>query len=227
MTLGDLAVALNQNVAQLNAHMRNAAMHSAQKLDDIAKVGNGYYLEAKRFIRAFDEQRGLRYRPATISLSVAVGGAGNPTTGGQATFRISQTEDFLVQSIRTFIVMNAMQTEPSVDAELGLANGGSNVMVPSERIIMKAANTRLTLLNFDTKVPIMENEGVGFATLCPEAGGAPMIFQPDIVPGFIIPHNVTLAAQFAMQSTDAMFTTASTNYGVTLTGQYISRERVG
>jgi len=220
MTLGDLAVALNQNVAQLNAHMR-AANQAGPHMDDIAKVGNGFYLEAKRFVRSFDEQRGLRYRPATISLSVAVGGAGNPTSGGTATFRISQTEDFLVQSIRTFIVMNDIPNEPAAPANLA----GSTTV--KDRIIAKAANCRINLLNNDTKVPITENEGLSFAAICPQADGDVMEFQPDIVPGFIIPHNVTLAAQFALQSTNALFTTASSNYGITMTGLYISRERIG
>lgn len=208
--LGAAAAQLNQNVAQLNAHMRAA-------VDGAAQAINGYYLEAKRFLRAFDENRGLRYRAATISLSATIVGAGTAASGA-ADFRIAQNEDFLVKSIRGFIVNNALTSEPAVVGNLA---GSTTVL---DRIIAKASNCRVTLLNKDTKVPYTENEGISLASIMPEAGGAPMIFGPDIVPGFILPHNMTVQAQFALQSASAFFNTASTSYGVTLTGLYVSRE---
>jgi len=208
--LGAAAAQLNQNVAQLNSHMRAA-------VDGAAQAINGYYLEAKRYVRAFDENRGLRYRAATISLSATIVGAGTAASGS-ADFRIAQNEDFLVKSIRGFIVLNDLASEAATFANLA----GSTSVV--DRLAARAANCRVTLLNKDTKVPYTENEGIGLATLTPEAGGQPMVFQPDVVPGFILPHNMTVQAQFALQSANAFFNTASTSYGITLSGIYVTRE---
>lgn len=208
--LGQILGAVNQNMQQMNANLRQMGDNAAQSI-------SGYYLEAKRFVRSFDEQRGLRYRPSTITLSATIVGAGTAASGA-ADFRVAQNEDFLVQSIRGFVMLNDMTNEPAAPANMAGCN------TAQDRIIAKAANTRLTLLNKDTKVPIMENEGLSLATICPEAGGEIMIFQPNIVPGFIIPHNVTMQVQFALQSANAFFNTASTSYGITMTGVYMSRE---
>jgi len=208
--LGQVVQAMNQNMAQMNANLR-------QMGDGAASAINGYYIEAKRFLRSFDEQRGLRYRPSTITLSSTIVGAGTATSGS-ADFRVAQNEDFLVQSIRGFVLLNDQANEPAAPANL---SGSTTVQ---DRIIAKAANVRVTLLNKDTKVPIFENEGLSLATFCPEAGGEVLVFQPNIVPGFIIPHNVTMQVQFALQSANAFFNTASTSYGITMTGLYMSRE---
>lgn len=208
--LGQVVQAMNQNMAQMNANLR-------QMGDGASSAINGYYIEAKRFVRSFDEQRGLRYRPSTITLSATIVGAGTAASGA-ADFRVAQNEDFLVQSVRGFLMLNDIVNEPAAPANLAGCN------TAQDRIIAKAANTRVLLLNKDTKVPIMENEGLSLATICPEAGGDVMVFQPNIVPGFIIPHNVTMQVQFALQSANAFFNTASTSYGITLTGVYMSRE---
>lgn len=208
--LGQVMAAVNQNMAQMNANLR-------QMGDGASNAISGYYLEAKRFVRAFDEQRGLRYRPSTITLSATIVGAGTAASGA-ADFRVAQNEDFLVQSIRGFVLLNDQPSEPVPPANLGAT------MTPQDRIIAKAANVRVSLLNKDTKVPVFENEGLSLATFCPEAGGEVLIFQPNIVPGFVIPHNVTMQVQFALQSSNAFFNTASTSYGITMTGVYISRE---
>lgn len=208
--LGQVMTAVNQNMAQMNANLR-------QMGDGAASAINGYYIEAKRFLRSFDEQRGLRYRPSTITLSSTIVGAGTASSGA-ADFRVAQNEDFLVQSIRGFVLLNDQAAEPVPPAALGAT------LSPYDRIVAKAANVRVTLLNKDTKVPIFENEGLSLATFCPEAGGDVLVFQPNIVPGFIIPHNVTMQVQFALQSANAFFNTASTSYGITMTGLYMSRE---
>lgn len=225
--LGQVMAAVNQNMQQMNANLR-------QMGDGVMQAANGFYIEAKRAVRAFDEQRGLRYRPATITLSSTIVGVGTASSGS-ADFRVAQNEDFLVQSMRGFIMLNALQSEPSLlqssTAFLGteLPNGaGAGVeawaMSPLDRMIAKAQNCRFTLLNKDTKVPITENEGLSLASITPECNGAIMVFSPDIVPGFIIPHNMTIQAQFSLQSANAFFNTASTSYGVSLTGVYVSRE---
>jgi hypothetical protein len=207
---GQVVAAMNQNMAQMNANLR-------QMGDGAAQAINGYYAEAKRFVRSFDEQRGLRYRPATISLSANITGAGSAVSGAND-FRVAQNEDFLVQSMRGFIVLNDQASEPVPPANLGAT------LSPLDRAIAKALNCRVQLINKDTKVPIMENESISLATICPEAGGEVLIFQPNVVPGFIIPHNMTVQAQFTLQSPNAFFNTASTNYGISLTGVYMSRE---
>jgi len=201
---------LNQGVAQLNAHVRQLADGAAQAI-------NGFYLEGKRAIRAFDEQRGLRYRPATITLSANIVGAGTAVSGS-ADFRVAQNEDFFVQSMRGFVMMTDLPAEVAGGVP---ATMGTTVQ---DRLIAKAQNCRFTLLNKDTKVPITENEGLSLASITPEANGEILRFSPDIVPGFIIPHNMTVQVQFALQDNDAFFNTAATIYGITLTGVYTSRE---
>ena len=198
---------MNQGMAQLNANLR-------QMGDGAMQAINGYYMEAKRFVRAFDEQRGLRYRPATITLSAQVAPG---VLGGSADFRVAQNEDFLVMSVRGLIGLDLVN-EPAAPANLA----GSNTAF--DRMLAKAQNVRVAMMNKDTKVPIMENESISLATICPEVGGEVLVFGPNIVPAFIIPHNMTIQATFALQSNNAFFTTASTNYGITLTGAYISRE---
>lgn len=213
--LGQVVQQMNQGVAQLNANLR-------QMGDGAASAINGYYMEAKRFVRAFDEQRGLRYRPATITLSTTVGVGG---TGGSADFRVAQNEDFLVMSVRSTLILD-MASELAVPSPIGHENATGPVIAlhPSERMLMKAQNVRVTLTNKDTKVPIMENEGLSLATFCPEVGGDPLVFGPNVVPAFIIPHNMTIQAIFALQSANALYNGVATNYGVSMTGAYISRE---
>ena len=202
---------LAMGIAQLNANMRNMGDGAEQSI-------NGFYKEVRRAVQSFDTQRGLRYRPATINVSVPVLGAGT-ATGGSADFRVADNEDFVVTAMRAYVVMNDLTNEPASPAQLGAT------MTPADRLIAKALNTRVILLNKDTKVPIMENEGISVASICPEAGGHAMFFGPDSVPGFIIPHNTTITVQIALQSINAFFNTASTNYGISLSGVYLSRER--
>lgn len=212
MTLGDLGQALmqqNQQMAQLNAHMRNAAGAIGESI-------NAFYQEARRYVKSFDEQRGLRYRPATIQLSATILGS----TSGQADFRVAQNEDFVVHEIRTFINLNDMVNEPN-----GAAFVVPVTLTPIELAQAKALNATFSLINKDTKVPIMENANLGFASLCPEVGGHTMKFNPDVVPGFIIPHNVTMQALFNLTSNANAFIQRSTTYGVALTGVYMSRDR--
>lgn len=208
--LAQTTAQMNQGVAQLNANLRQLGDSAAQAI-------SGFYLEGKRAVRAFDEQRGLRYRPATITLSSTIVGAGTAASGS-ADFRVAQNEDFFVQSLRGFVMLNDLASEPATFANLG----GSTTA--QDRMIAKAQNCRFTLLNKDTKVPITENEGLSLASITPECNGAIMEFSPNIVPGFILPHNMTIQVQFALQSNNAFFNTASTSYGITLTGVYTSRE---
>ena len=214
MTLGE---ALNQNMAQMNANLR-------QMGDGLMQAGNGFYQEARRFVRAFDEQRGLRYRPATISLSVNFPTVPNIAAAtklaGTADFRVAQNEDFLVQSTRTFLVQKDLA---NAQAPTNVALGAA--LNARQRAEAKAFNTRYNIINKDTKVPIMENENLGFATTTPELSGTLLAFSPDIVPGFIIPHNMTVQFQVFLQSnTDISLVGDSTDYGVTMTGVYISRD---
>lgn len=207
---------INQ-LAQLNAHVRGMG-------DSADRAINGFYMEVKRATRAFDESRGLRYRPATIQLSTNIVGAGSASSGS-ADFRVAQNEDFVVHEVRGFVMQTALPSEPVVSANLGFEQAaGAIILSPLDRLIMKAQNCRVTILNKDSKVPITENEGISLASITPEANGLPMRFGPDLVPNFIIPHNTTIQAQFAIQSTNAIFNTAATYYGVALVGAYVSRE---
>ena len=214
-----LLAALTQNLQELNARLR-------EPTDVAGGIVNGFYREAKRFVRAFDENRGLRYRPASIVVSKAITGAGTAMSGSES-FRIAQNEDFLVKEIRGFVQLNDLPSEPAVDTELGHENATGPVisLSPMERMFMKAQNTRLVLTNKDSKVPYIENEGIALSSIVPEVGGRPLVYGPDDVPAFVLPHNTTIEAQFTLQSANAIFNTASTSYGVVLTGVYLSREQ--
>lgn len=208
-----LIAALTQNLQELNARLR-------EPMDVAGGVVNGFYREAKRFVKAFDENRGLRYRPASIVISKAV------TSTQAESYRIASNEDFLVREIRGFVIMNDLPGEPAVDSELGIENATGPVisLSPSERLLAKAMNARLTLRNKDVQTLYTENEGIAFSSIVPEVGGRPLVFGPDDVPAFVLPHNTTIEASWTLQSANAMFTTGSTNYGVVLTGLYLSRE---
>jgi len=213
-TLTQILAQFAQNVGEQSAHLR--------AMGDGASNGiNGFYKEAKRYLRSFDEGRGLRYRPAAISLSAAIAGAGTGIAGSD-TFRVAQNEDFLVLGVRGFILLNSLVTEPN----MAIA-GGFPVAVnltPGDIAKAKALNCTFQLQNRDTKVPINENHAMGLASITPECGGEPLSFGPNVVPGFIIPHNMTIECLFALQSANAFFNTASTTYGITLSGLYVSRE---
>ncbi len=213
VSLASILAQFSQNVQELSAHLRNAGDTAAQQV-------NGYYREAKRAVRAFDEQRGLRYRPAAISFSVALVGAGSANAGNES-FRVAQNEDFLVQSVRGWVINNDLPTDPGGAA---LTNPLTTTLTPSEVLLAKANNCRVTLQNKDTKVPYTENESIPLSSIMPEVGGMPLVFSPDAVPGFLVPHNTTIQALFALQSANLLFNTASTQYGVTLSGLYLSRE---
>jgi hypothetical protein len=214
MNLGE---SLNANMAQMNAHLR-------QMGDGLMQAGNGFYQEVRRFVRAFDEQRGLRYRPATISLSVNIPTIAAPGAqtrlAGAADFRVAQNEDFIVQSVRTFIVQKDLAAARApTNAALGAT------LSPKARAEMKAFAARYAIINKDTKVPVMENENLGFATTTPEVGGESLTFSPDIVPGFIIPHNMTVQFLLYLQdNSDPAITCDSTDYCVTMSGVYVSRD---
>lgn len=217
--LGDLGLALvqqtgalQQQMAQMNAHMRNQNPGGMEAI-------NSFYAESRRFVKAFDEQRGLRYRPSSIQLAATIVGAGTANNGAND-FRVSMNEDFIVHSIRTYINLNSIPTEPN-----GAGFAVPVTMTPMEIAKAKALNCNMLLLNKDTKVPIFENANLSFASLCPEVGGHAMTFSPDIVPGFIIPHNVTMQVQFNLASANAFFNTASTTYGIAMYGVYLSRDR--
>jgi hypothetical protein len=209
---------LASSMAQLNSHMRGMG-------DTAQQAVNGFYAEAKRYMRAFDEQRGLRYRPAIITLSATIDGAGTANAGSND-FRVAQNEDFVVHEMRTFVQMVELQDEPAVDSEIGHENSTGPVisLSPTERLLAKAQNCAFTLLNKDTKVPLTENLSPSLASFCPEVGGVPLRFGPDGVPAFIVPHNMTMQVQFALQSSNAIFNTAATKYGLLLSGVYLSRE---
>ena len=205
---------ISQNMAEVSAHLRNARDNAGQAI-------NGFYVEGKRAVRAFDEQRGLRYRPAAITIAATLVPGAGVIASGQNDFRVAQNEDFLVKSVRGFVISNALQLDPGGGA---FANALTTTMVPSEILLAKANNCRVTLLNKDSKVPITENESLPLSSITPEVGGEVMVFGPDGVPGYIIPHNTTIQAQFALQSVNLFFNTASTTYGITLSGLYVSRE---
>ena len=209
-TLADIIAG---SLQELNAHVRNAK-------DELGGQIYGYYREAKRFMNAFDQNRGLRYRAAAITLDCAIIGASAAVSGSDF-FRVSQQEDFLVQSIRGFVILNALPTEVGGAA---FTNALTTTLTPQQQIIMKANNCRVTIQNKDNKVPVTEAKSLPLSSICPEAGGAIMKFQPDIVPGFIIPHNTTIEALFALQNAHLAYNTVSVQYGVILTGAYMRRE---
>lgn len=221
-----MANPIDNILAELAQNSRYVAAMLRQLGDGAQGAINGFYREARRYVQAFDENRGFRYRPATILLGDDILGAGTAASGSDS-YRISANEDFLVQSIRGVVGLKDLTSEPQGATAYAIENatGPAYSVSPSERLRAKANNCFFQLRNKDTKVDIIENLTGPLSSICPEAGGEVMVFGPNVVPGFIIPHGVTMEATFALQSANAFFNTANTFYGVALTGLYLSRER--
>jgi len=201
-----------QQFDRLNAHVKAVAERAS-------RGGVSFWEAIQTSLIAFDQKKGLPFRSAAIMLS------DSPAAGtGGDTYRVSPSEDFIVDELFGSIVMESLPTEPAVAAALG-----TNIGV-QDRIYGKAANARVKLYNKDTKVPYFESEanaGIPLSTICPAAGGKPMTFKRGDTPTFIVPANTTLALDISLASTNAMFTTAATEYGIVLVGAYVNRRYLG
>lgn len=199
-------------LAQFNARFR-----------DLMKDGIGnssdFFTEARRTVDTFLEKKYLRWRPAAIVISKNITGAGTAAAGSND-FRISAEEDFVVYAMRGFVGLNDLASEP-----ISAVAGQPTTFTAKDRAYMKGVNCRVTILDKDTKVPYTENEGILLSSICPDMGGTELKFMTDKVPGIILPANKVVQAQFALQSANAMFNTASTDYGVVLQGAYLNRNR--
>jgi len=206
----DAVIALASKIAEITAYVRGSSG---------GNVMNDFLRDTYKQFASFGQRKGLFYRPAVISMAANITGAG-VATAANAEFRISAEEDFIVQSVRGFIVLKDQANEPVLITTALAAYGAT--MTPADRAKAKALNCLVTLVNKDTKVPVMENQGIVLSTICPDLGGLPLFFSPDIVPSFLLPRNYTVQAQFALQSANYMFNTASTDYGIALVGAYVN-----
>lgn len=201
-----------QQLAQFNAHFRNLVKEGVGNSSD-------FYNEARRTVDVFLEKKYLRWRPSAITISKNITGAGTAAAGSND-FRISPDEDFIVFALRGFVGLNDLASEP-----VSAVAGQPTTFVAKDRAFMKAVNCRATILDKDTKVPYTESEGILLSSICPELGGRELKFMTDKVPGIILPANKVVQVQFALQSANAMFNTASTDYGIVLQGAYLNRNR--
>jgi hypothetical protein len=208
-------------VDRLNAHMKEIA-------DRVSRGPVSFWEGLTSSIVAFEQKKGFPFRPAVITLEASIVGAGSAASGSDS-YRISPTEDFVVDEVYTTIVMEALASEPAVAVPLANDGVGTSLGV-QDRIVAKASNCMVKLINSDTKTPFTESDselGVAFGALCPQANGRPMVFKRGETPTWIIPGNTTLKADFTLSSANAMFNTASTKYGISLVGAYVNRKYLG
>jgi hypothetical protein len=207
---------------RMNAHMKEIA-------DRVSRGPISFFEGIATSIIAFEQKKGFPFRPAIITLEASIVGAGTAATGTDS-YRISPTEDFVVDEVFTSIIMEDLPTEPAVAAALGGIGGAGTGMGVLDRIAAKASNCSVKLINSDTKTPFTESDaelGVSFGALCPQAGGSARQFKRGETPTWIIPGNTTLKADFTLSSANAMFNTASSKYGISLVGAYVNRRYLG
>lgn len=195
---------------QLNAHLRNAGDASAAQIQ-------GFYREVRRSIKSFDENRGLQLRPAIVTLSAAI----TTSTASQTNnddFRVSTNEDFVVYEVRGLLHVNSWIAET-----LSIVGIGNPTTL--DRAYMKASQCLINIKNKDTRVDITEHANIPLSSIMVEFGGSPLRFGGETRPAWIIPHNTTVQMTATLQSSDTTLIGASTNYGVMISGVYLSRPR--
>lgn len=172
---------------------------------------------------AFEARKGLPFRSAIILLSDSISGAGSANSG-EDDYRISPSEDFVVDEVFTTLVLEAQESQIAT-----ITANGTN-LVPSERLLHLASNARFKLFNKDTKTPLIESDadaGLPFGACCANTGARSLRYGVGDTPTFIIPANTTLGAEFSLASAAAVFNTAATEYGVALKGAYVNRKYLG
>ena len=147
---------------------------------------------------------------------------------GIDTYRTPGDYALVVGEVRAHIAINVLSAETTV-AKTGLLRVNSI----QDRVIAKAMNARVTLVNADrdnlklietdisnSANPLGVSASLALSSLMPEAGGSPLnlIGDGDVMP-FLVPANERLRLQ--VQLNDAMTGMVETEYGLVLMGAFV------
>lgn len=164
----------------------------------------------------------------TTLASGGVSGAATLPSPGIDTYRTPGDYALVIGEIRAHIAINALSSE-TTDGNTGLLRVNSM----RDRIIAKAMNARVTLVNADrdnlkaieTDVsnsanPLGLSASLALSSLMPEAGGSPLrlIADGDVMP-YLTPANERL--RLTVQLNDAQTGLGETEYGLVLMGAFV------
>jgi hypothetical protein len=173
-------------------------------------------------------------QPCVLHMRVTVAGSGarpNVAIPAPATDQWRNTGDmnFIVGEVHAHLAMNELASESTVGA-----TGLNSLVGVRQRTIVKALNTKVTLVNTDrnnlrfVETDITSNTAGGgsvlsplsLASLLPAAGGSPVKLISE---GYVMPY--ILPAQEQLQLTvsflDGNATLGQTEYGLTLVGALV------
>lgn len=162
----------------------------------------------------------------TTLASTGVPGAAVLPAPGIDTYRAPGDYSLIVGEVRAHIAINSPSTE-------AYSTGFLSVPSYQDRVIAKAMNARVTLVNADrdnlklietdinnSASPIGISASLALSTLLPMAGGCPMrlISDTDVMP-FLVGANERLRLQ--VQLNDAETGLGETEYGLVLMGAFV------
>ena len=215
-TLDDVLAAIAQNLGQLNARMREAG-------DGATETIHGFYREARRLVRAFDDRKGFGLRPISVSLTVNIV---NGTISAANTYKVPDNEDFLVSEMRGYLAFDDWSAEVVGDTFLDNSNNGN--ISPRDRAYIKSSNCKISLTNNDSKLPITDGTtDLVLSSILGELGAQPMRYGGEGRPALIVPHGQTLKMLATLAKSAAKYAGATTDYGVILSGVMLSRGASG
>lgn len=168
--------------------------------------------------------------PTILHLRTTLASGAGPVlpSPGIDTYRTPGDYALVVGEIRAHIALNVPTSETTVGKTGLLRVNGMR-----DRIIAKAMNARVTLVNADrdnlklietdisnSANPIGISGSLALSALMPEAGGAPLryIADGDVMP-FLVPANERL--RMTVQLNDAQTGMEETEYGLVLMGAFV------
>ena len=199
---------LKQQLAQLNAHLRNINDSAGQTI-------HGFYKEVRRMLKAFDSHKMLGVRPASIPLHRNI----TSGSGGTDSMKIGSDVDFIVHEVRGYLSFNNWDGESDLAVD-GLAGGWPG---PRDRAYLKASNCKLKLKNKDNKLDIFEEEDLVLSEILCSVGGHPLKYGGETRPAWVIPNGTTIEMTATLQDTAAVLIGASSDYGVIISGVYMPK----
>ena len=154
--------------------------------------------------------------------------ASTATTGTAAEFKVPDNEDFLIYEVRGYLAFDDWGSEVTAFAGI-LDNSNNGNISPRERAYIKASNCKISLINKDSKLPIIDEASgaLVLSSILAELGAPPLMYGGPTRPAFIVPHGQVMKMTATLAKGLATIAGATTDYGITLTGVMLSRGSSG
>lgn len=170
---------------------------------------NQFYEETARIAKAWLTSSGIQIRPEILTLQTALS---TTTTSGKDNFSMPKQEDFVLLEMAGHIAVTDWPTDLAIDG-------------PRTRLLVKANNCKFDFRLKDQSSRVYTaNNTIPLSSIMPEAGGKAKLFSRDGTPMFLIPGSTLPEATFTLTDTTAPTVGGAANYGVQLTGVYVTRE---